>query len=53
MEKYKRKHNSFSKLKKGDLLTDINNDTFEVLRIDNFSKKVYVRDYNRFAMNFG
>jgi len=44
MEKYKRKHNSFSKLKKGDTLTDINNDTFEVLRIDNFNKKVYVRD---------
>ena len=44
MEKYKRKHNPFSKLQKGDILTDTNNDTFEVLRIDNFNKKVYVRD---------
>jgi len=44
MKKYKRKHNPFSKLKKGDILTDTNNDTFEVLRIDNLSKKIYVRD---------
>ena len=44
MENYKRKHQSFSKLKKGDILTDTNNDTFKVLRIDNTIKKAYVRD---------
>lgn len=44
MNKYKRKHKSFSRLKKGDILTDTNNDMFEVLRIDNTNKKAYVRD---------
>jgi len=44
MEKYKRKHKSFSRLKKGDILTDTNNDTFEVLKIDKTAKKVYIRD---------
>ena len=44
MKKYKRKHKCFSRLKIGDILTDTNNDIFEVLRIDNTNKKVYVRD---------
>lgn len=44
MENYKRKHQSFSKLKKGDILTDTNNDSFKVLKIDNTIKKAYVRD---------
>tara|TARA_B100000963_G_scaffold205599_1_gene179054 strand:- start:184 stop:381 length:198 start_codon:yes stop_codon:yes gene_type:complete len=44
MEKYKRKHKCFSRLKTGDILTDTNNDIFEVLRIDNTNKKVYTRD---------
>ena len=44
MEKYKRKHKCFSRLKIGDILTDTNNDIFEVLRIDNTNKKVYTRD---------
>ena len=44
IKKQKQEREYRSKLKKGDILTDNNNDTFEVLRIDNFNKKVYVRD---------
>ena len=44
MNKYKRKHKTFSRLKKGDILTDTNNDMFEVLRIDNTNKKAYIKD---------